>query len=165
MPVQDTTAPVADATAGEGRVSEPRMLIDGRLVGADKTYPSVNPATGAIVGYAPDAGVADAERAITAARRAFDGTDWPTNVELRIRCMEQLHTALVEHVDELRALTIAEVGATRALTEGPQLEDPIRIVGYYADLLKSYPMSEELGEIESRGQRHRRWWGIGGVGF
>ncbi len=157
MPVQDTTAPVADATAGEGRVSEPRMLIDGRLVGADKTYPSVNPATGAIVGYAPDAGVADAERAITAARRAFDGTDWPTNVELRIRCMEQLHTALVEHVDELRALTIAEVGATRALTEGPQLEDPIRIVGYYADLLKSYPMSEELGEIESRGQRHRRW--------
>ena len=73
----------------------------------------MNPATGAIVGYAPDAGVADAERAITAARRAFDGTDWPTNVELRIRCMEQLHTALVEHVDELRALTIAEVGATR----------------------------------------------------
>jgi hypothetical protein len=43
----------------------------------------------------------------------FDGTDWPTNVELRIRCMGQLHTALVEHVDELRALTIAEVGATR----------------------------------------------------
>lgn len=65
--------------------------------------------------------------------------------------------ALVEHSDELRALTIAEVGATKALTESAQLDDPIRIVGYYANLLKSYEMSEDLGEIESRGQRHHRW--------
>jgi len=157
MPAQDTTATIASEGAKEGRKSDRHMLIDGQLVDADQTYPSVNPATGEVVGYAPNAGVADAERAIAAARKAFDTTDWSTNVELRIRCMDQLHTALVEHSDELRALTIAEVGATQALTEGPQLDDPIRIIGYYADLLKTYPMTEELGEIESRGQRHRRW--------
>ncbi len=124
MPVQDKTATVAGENAKEGRKSDRHMLIDGQLVDADQTYPSVNPANGEVVGYAPNAGVADAERAIAAARRAFDTTDWSTNVELRIRCMDQLHKALVEHSDELRALTIAEVGATQALTEGPQLDDP-----------------------------------------
>lgn len=140
-----------------GHPADRHMLIDGHLVGAEVTYPSVNPATGDVVGYAPEAGLADAQRAIAAARRAFDTTDWPTNVEKRIHCLEQLHRALVEHSDELRTLTIAEVGATRALTEGAQLDEPIKIVAYYADLLKTYPMTEDLGEVESRGQRHHRW--------
>ena len=95
--------------------------------------------------------------AIAAARRAFDTTGWPTDVELRIRCLDQLHQALVDHADELRELTIAEVGATRALTQGPQLDDPIRIVRFYADLLRTYQFREDLGEIESRGMRHHRW--------
>jgi aldehyde dehydrogenase (NAD+) len=134
-----------------------RLLIDGRLVTADRLFASVNPATGEVVGHAPEAGIAEAGAAIAAARRAFDTTSWPTDVGLRIRCLDQLHQALLDHAEELRELTIAEVGATRALTHGAQLDDPIRIVRYYADLLRSYPMSEELGEVESRGMRHRRW--------
>jgi len=158
MRVQDTAVTIAGGGhATEGHVPDRQMLIDGRLVGAEQIYPSLNPATGDVVGYAPNAGVGEAERAIAAARRAFDSTDWPTNVDLRIRCLDQLHTALLEHSDELRALTIAEVGATQSLTESAQLDDPIRIVGYYADLLKTYPLTEDLGEIESRGQRHHRW--------
>jgi acyl-CoA reductase-like NAD-dependent aldehyde dehydrogenase len=133
------------------------LLIDGRLLGADKTFPSINPATGAVIGHAPDAGVEQARAAIDAARSAFDTTSWPTDVELRIRCLDQLHRALVEHAEELRELTIAEVGATRALTHGAQLDEPIKIVRFYADLLRGYQFSEDLGEIESRGMRHRRW--------
>ncbi|HZQ30674.1 MAG TPA: aldehyde dehydrogenase family protein, partial [Mycobacterium sp.] len=67
------------------------------------------------------------------------------------------HTALVEHRDELAALTIAEVGATHMLCAGPQLDSPIEIVRYYADLLKDYPLTEDLGNIESRGAQHHRW--------
>ncbi len=134
-----------------------RLLIDGRLVATDKTFPSYNPATGEVVGHSADATAADAEAAIAAARRAFDTTDWSTNVELRIRCLDQLHQALVEHRDELAELTIAEVGATQMLCAGPQLDAPIAIVRYYADLLKDYPMSEDLGNIESRGAQHHRW--------
>ena len=40
-----------------------RMLIDGKLVAADRTYPSVNPATGQVLDHAPDASVADAQAA------------------------------------------------------------------------------------------------------
>jgi aldehyde dehydrogenase (NAD+) len=169
MPSQDASAAIAgggrfrdtdtdtDAAAAAAAHADRRLLIDGRLVTADRVFPSVNPATGEMVGHAPDAGVAEAEAAIAAARRAFDTTNWSTDVQLRIRCLDQLHQALLEHADELRELTIAEVGATRALTHGAQLDDPIGIVRYYADLLRIYPMTEELGETESRGMRHRRW--------
>jgi acyl-CoA reductase-like NAD-dependent aldehyde dehydrogenase len=139
-----------------GRVDR-RLLIDGRLLETARTFPSLNPATGAVLGHAPDATVADAQAAVVAARRAFDDTDWSTNTELRVHCLEQLHRALVEHRDELAALTTAEVGATPALLEGAQLDAPIEIVRYYADLLKSYPMTVDLGNIENRGMQHHRW--------
>ncbi|OLT28744.1 aldehyde dehydrogenase [Actinomadura sp. CNU-125] len=133
------------------------LLIDGRLVETERTYPSLNPATGEEFDRAPDATTADAERAVAAARRAFDTTDWATDRELRIRCLDQLHAALVEHSDELRELTITEVGATRQLTHANQLDVPIEIFRYYADLLRDYPLTEELADIEVRGQTHRRW--------
>ncbi len=143
----DTAEPQADR----------RLLIDGALLETARTFPSINPATGEVLGHAPDATVADAEAAIAAARRAFDTTDWSTNTELRIRCLEQFHQALIDHRDELAALTTAEVGATPALIAGPQLDQPIDIVRYYAELLKTYPMTEDLGNIESRGMQHHRW--------
>jgi acyl-CoA reductase-like NAD-dependent aldehyde dehydrogenase len=167
MPSQDSPVTLAAGGVSSGALSESqvsddsgadgRLLIDGRLVTADRTFPSVNPATGEVIGYAPDAGLGEAEAAIAAARRAFDTTSWPADVEFRIHCLDQLHQALLEHAEELRELTIAEVGATRALTHGPQLDEPIGIVRYYADLLRTYPLTEDLGEIESRGMRHHRW--------
>jgi acyl-CoA reductase-like NAD-dependent aldehyde dehydrogenase len=134
-----------------------RLLIDGRLVETGRTFDTFNPATGEVLGQAPDATTAQAEAAIAAARRAFDTTDWATDTALRVRCLDQFHQVLLEHREELRELTIAEVGAPRRITHGPQLDQPIELVRYYADLLKSHPMTEELGEIEINGQRHRRW--------
>ncbi len=159
--MQETTtissdAAISDTGSGATNATK-RLLIDGKLLETTRTFPSINPATGDVVGHAPDATVADAEAAIAAARRAFDDTDWSTNTELRIRCLEQLHSALLEHRDELAALNTAEVGATAGLNAGPQLDAPIEIVRYYADLLKTYPLSEDLGEIESHGMQHRRW--------
>jgi acyl-CoA reductase-like NAD-dependent aldehyde dehydrogenase len=134
-----------------------RLLIDGRLVATEKSFPSLNPATGEVLDQAPDATAAEAEAAVTAARRAFDTTSWATDTAQRLRCLRQLHQALTDHQEELRDLTIAEVGAPRMLTHGPQLDEPIKLVSYYTDLLEKYPLTEELGETEIRGQRHRRW--------
>lgn len=77
-------------------------------------------------------------------------------IDLRVRCLEQLHQALLDNREELAALTTAEVGATPALNLGAQLDQPIAIVRYYADLLRTYPMTEDLGNIESRGMQHHR---------
>jgi aldehyde dehydrogenase (NAD+) len=143
--------------AGSSEPLTRHLLIDGRLVGADQMFASLNPATGAVLGLAPDATTEQAHAAIAAARRAFDTTSWPTDVAFRIRCLEQLHRALTDHVEELRELTIAEVGATRMLTHAAQLEQPIEIVRYYADLLKTQPLTDDLGDFENRGLRHHRW--------
>jgi acyl-CoA reductase-like NAD-dependent aldehyde dehydrogenase len=156
MSAQDT-AEVAASTAPLDQKADRHLLINGRLVAGQKTFPSINPATGAVLGRAPDASVEDAESAIAAARHAFDTTDWSTDVEFRIRCLDQLHQALLDHAEELRELTIAEVGATRALTQGAQLDEPIGIVRFYADLLRGYQFSEDLGTRESRGMVHHRW--------
>jgi len=143
----------------DGDPVDRRMLIDGHLreSSSRRRFASLNPATGEVLGYAPDATIADAEAAVAAARKAFDTTDWATNVDLRIHCLEQLHRALVEHRDELGQLTTDEVGATPALLAGAQYDQPVQIVRYYADLLKTYPLTEDLGNVESRGMQHHRW--------
>ncbi|WP_208026046.1 aldehyde dehydrogenase family protein [Amycolatopsis acidicola] len=134
-----------------------RLLIGGDLVPTGRTFASVNPATGEVVGEAPDATPVEAEAAITAARRAFDGSGWATDTELRVRCLDQLYQALTGNLEQLRELTIAETGSPRQLTHGAQLDEPIELVRYYGELLGKYPMSEDLGEVDYAGQRHKRW--------
>src|SRR5215216_3954279 len=89
-----------------------RLLIDGELVEAEggRTYETVNPSTGAVLGTAADASLADGQRAIDAARRAFDTTTWSTDHGFRAKCLRQLHAALLADADELRALVVAENG-------------------------------------------------------
>ena len=63
------------------------------------TYENVNPATEAVLGVAADATVDDTRRAIAAARRAFDTTDWSRDHAFRVRCLRQLHQALLDNFD------------------------------------------------------------------
>ncbi len=55
-----------------------RMLIDGRFVPAasGKTFAVYNPATGEVVTQVPEAEAEDVNRAVLAARRAFDEGPW-----------------------------------------------------------------------------------------
>jgi aldehyde dehydrogenase (NAD+) len=138
---------------------EERLLIDGDLVAAEggATFDTLNPSTGEVLGTAADASPGDVDRAIAAARRAFDTTSWSTDTAFRVRCLRQLHQALVDHRAELQALLVAEVGAPLMLTEGPQLDTPVGMVAWYADLLEKYEFREDLGVSEFRGQMHDRW--------
>lgn len=123
-----------------------RLFIDGKLTaGGAGAYATINPATEEVLGEAANADTADMDRAIGAARRAFDETDWSTNTELRVRGIRQLRDAMGEHLEELRELTIADVGAPRMLTAGAQLEGPIADLSFAADTAESYEWTQELG--------------------
>jgi len=137
---------------------EARMLIDGALVGASggATYDNVNPATEQVLGVAADAGPADVDAAVGAARRAFDHTDWSTDLAFRVHCLRQLQAALVAHADELRAVVVAEVGTPIALTYGPQLDTPVDGIGWVADLAEGYAWTHDLGVAEPYGMPTRR---------
>jgi aldehyde dehydrogenase (NAD+) len=131
---------------------ESRLFIDGKLVaGSGGTFETVNPATEEVLGVAANADEADMSTAIGAARTAFDETDWSTNTELRVRCLRQLREALQANLEDLRELTISEVGAPRMLTSGAQLEGPIDDLAFSADTAESYPWRTDLGYATPQG--------------
>jgi aldehyde dehydrogenase (NAD+) len=143
---------------------EDRMLIDGNLVQAasGKTFDNINPATEEVLGSVADAGAEDMRRAIEAARRAFDRSDWSTNRALRRRCLEQLQHALENERELFREEIIAEAGAPRMITHGPQVDTPIdEVLRYPLGLIDDYPWVQDLPDLvvhgsDVRGSRSRR---------
>lgn len=134
-----------------------RLFIGGALIpGGAGAFPTINPATEEVLGTAANADADDADRALDAARRAFDDTDWSRDTELRVRCIRQLRTALAEHIEELREITIAEAGAPRMLTAAAQLDGPVADLQFAADTAETYPWRTDLGEAAPMGIRTRR---------
>jgi aldehyde dehydrogenase (NAD+) len=139
-------------------VPAPQQLIDGKLTGASTgaTFPVVNPATGEEIGRAPDGSAADVAAAIAAARSAFDDTDWSRDHAFRVRCLRQLHEALVDNGAAMRALTTAEAGAPAFLTAGPQYDVPVESFGWTVDLAAGYAWETDLGVARPMGIPTRR---------
>ena len=138
--------------------SESRLLIDGKLVDASggRTYPNVNPATEEVIGQVADATREDMDRAIAAARRAFDATDWSTNLAKRAKCLRQLHAALTKHKEESRAQIVAEVGTPIMLTYAVQQDSCIQDMLWDIECAEKYEWEHELGVHEFFGTKSKR---------
>lgn len=129
---------------------EHRMLIDGELVEArsGRTFDNANPATEEVLGQVTDASAEDMQRAIAAARRAFDETPWSTDRDLRRHCLEQLQSALEAEREELREQLILETGCPRLLTRGPQLDVPLEGgIRYPVKLLDELAWEVDLPDV------------------
>ena len=150
---------------------ETRMLIDGKLVAAENgaTFANINPATEEKLGDVADATRNDMRRAIAAARRAFDTTDWSVNRELRKHCLAQLQKALEAEKEELREQLILEAGCPRMTTTRQQLDAPLaEALRYPMELMDKYAWETTLPDGKgSQGEPNaRRIWkeAIGVVG-
>jgi aldehyde dehydrogenase (NAD+) len=142
-----------------GTAGETRMLIDGRLVDAASgaTFDNVDPATEEVLGQVADAGADDMERAIAAARRAFDQTDWSTNHAFRQHCLLQLQEALESERELLRAELVAEVGTPVALTHMAQLDWPLEdALRWPAKEIEQFGWERELPPGDLAGMPSRR---------
>jgi aldehyde dehydrogenase (NAD+) len=137
---------------------ESRLLIDGKLVEATgrRTYTNLNPATEEAIGAVADATREDMDRAIGAARRAFDETDWPTNLERRAACLRQLQSALEKHKEESRGQIVAEVGTPIMLTYAVQQDSCIADMGWDIRCAEEYAWESELGVHEFFGAKSAR---------
>ena len=135
-----------------------QLLVDGKLRPATggATFDVVNPANEQVIGTAPVAAPEDVDAAIQAARRAFDETEWATDLAFRVHCLRQLHEALVAHGPAMRALTTAEAGAPACLTTGPQYDVPVESFAWTVDLAERYEWTADLGVAEPMGIRSRR---------
>jgi aldehyde dehydrogenase (NAD+) len=137
---------------------ETRNLIDGRLVPASNgnTFENLNPATEEVLGVVADGTKDDMDRAVAAARRAFDETNWSTDHELRARCIRQLHQGMVEAKEQLRSIVVHEAGAPVSLTGFMHVDDPIGMLPYWADKATSYPYEQSMSDVTFAGRPQRR---------
>jgi aldehyde dehydrogenase (NAD+) len=137
---------------------ESRLLIDGKLVTATggRSYANVNPASEEVIGQVADATREDMEHAIAAARRAFDTSDWSTNLAKRAKCLRQLQAALAKHKEELRPQIVAEVGTPIMLTYAVQQDSCIQDMLWDIECAERYAWEHELGVHEFFGSKSRR---------
>jgi aldehyde dehydrogenase (NAD+) len=129
------------------QAGERRLLVDGELRESESgaTFDNINPATEEAIGVVADGTAADMEAAIASSRAAFDDSDWSTNHELRARCLQQLHDALVAEQEDIRAELIAEVGTPLLITYGPQLDEPLKDgLLWPMSRIASYPWERDL---------------------
>jgi aldehyde dehydrogenase (NAD+) len=109
-----------------------RNYIDGEWMGAasGETFESIDPATGEVLGVLPLSTTEDMDRAVAAARGAYE--DWrlvpaPKRAEILFRVAQ----ALVEHKEELTELMVREMGKVRA-EAGGDVQEAIDMTYYMA---------------------------------
>jgi aldehyde dehydrogenase (NAD+) len=88
-------------TISEQNLRRYQMLIDGQWTPAEQSFDSVDPSTGAGWATIPEAAESDVDRAIAAARRAFEGPWSELTPTERGRLMFQLADLIDEHAPEL----------------------------------------------------------------
>ncbi len=139
---------------------EEQLFIGGERCDArnGSTFENINPATEELLGVSADADEEDFDNAIAAARSAFDTGQWSTDLDFRLHCLDQLHQALVKHVEELTEITIAEVGATRMACSTIQVVEPMKILPFYMGVARNYDWRVDLGAAETLGGECVRWY-------
>ena len=134
----------------EPSVAAPKGLwIGGRWEApdSDRTFPSVNPSTGRVLAEVPYAGVADVDRAVRAAAKAFG--EW-RRVPLRERA--RALQALARRIrDEARPLALLD-----AVDSGNAVTGMVADMNATADSLEYFAglVTELKGETSSHGPRH-----------
>jgi phenylacetaldehyde dehydrogenase len=130
--------------------SDHRMLIDGKFVHAasGKTFPVYNPATGEVMAQVPEAEAVDVDRAVRAARRAFDEGPWTKKITAsqRGRLLWKLAELLEQHLEEFAELESMDNGKPLAIARAadvPLAIDLFRYMGGWATKItgSTFPIS------------------------
>jgi phenylacetaldehyde dehydrogenase len=95
-------------------IGQPRkLLIDGKWIAAEsgKTFSVINPATGKVIAQVAEADKQDIDKAVKAARKAFESGPWPSmSPSARGRLIHRIGDLILEHLDELAELESLDNG-------------------------------------------------------
>ncbi|MGZ4175577.1 MAG: 5-carboxymethyl-2-hydroxymuconate semialdehyde dehydrogenase [Solirubrobacteraceae bacterium] len=109
------------ATSIEQAYGTQEHYIDGRFqasAGAE-TFESLNPATNEVLALAAAGEAADVDRAVLAARRAFDEGPWPRlKASERAAALRRVAAGIRAHTDDFIAREVADVGMPIAQMKG-----------------------------------------------
>ncbi|HVW32908.1 MAG TPA: aldehyde dehydrogenase family protein, partial [Acidimicrobiia bacterium] len=103
----------------------------------------VSPATGQLVGRAANGTAADMDRAVAAARRAFDEGPWPRlPVAERIGFLQRASELFAQRSEDLAQLITAEMGSPITFSRTAQGPIAQHILNYYIALGADFPFEQ-----------------------
>src|SRR6478672_3554381 len=132
------------------------LYIGGEKIWTDNLTPSVNPAEPTeIVGYGTEASIDEAERAVKAARAAFEKWRW-TSVDERARLLERAADILERRRYELSAVEIFEVGKSWSEADG-DIREAIDFCTFYAQQMRRLGRPKLTQRVPGEESYHHYW--------
>jgi aldehyde dehydrogenase (NAD+) len=123
-----------------------QFYIDGAWVDPleSKELEVINPATEAVAGLISMGSAQDVDRAVAAARRAFDGYARTTPAE-RLALLERVLAAYNAHYDAIAQAISTEMGAPISLARGSQTRIGVGHITAMIEVLKTFKFEELRG--------------------
>ncbi|KAM7506636.1 hypothetical protein LguiA_017089 [Lonicera macranthoides] len=112
-----------------------KLLINGQFVDAasGKTFPTLDPRTGEVIANIAEGDSEDINRAVSAARKAFDEGPWPRMTAYERSCIMLRFADLMEkHAEEIAALETWDNGKPYEQAATAEIPMLIRLFRYYA---------------------------------
>src|ERR1700688_3868118 len=125
-----------------------QFYIDGAWVDPveAKEFKVINPATETVAGVISMGGAKDVDRAVGAARRAFDSYSRTAPAE-RLALMERILAAYKAHYDEIAQAISTEMGAPITLAKGSQTRIGVGHISAMIEVLKTFKFEEMRGTV------------------
>src|SRR5580692_1554524 len=118
------------------KISANKLLINGQWVNSasGKTFPTVNPATGDVITQVAEADAADVDKAVAAARAAFETGAWRRKMTASQRgaMINRLADLVEKHADELAQLEALDNGKPYHVARAADLPLTVACYRYYA---------------------------------
>ncbi|MGA3204309.1 MAG: aldehyde dehydrogenase family protein [Bryobacteraceae bacterium] len=117
------------------RISATKLLINNRWIASEsgKTFATVNPSTGDEICQIAEADAADVEKAVKAARAAFERGPWKKMAASeRGRLMNRLADLIETHADELARLESLDNGKPFAIAKAVDVAATVGCFRYFA---------------------------------
>ena len=130
------------------------LFIDGEYVPAvsGKTFSILNPANNEVLTELAEAGIDDVNRAVTAARKAFDNGPWPKmKTAERAKKIRRCAELLVKHAPELERIESLDVGKPVKESGGHDIPRAANNFSFFADALSQWTHDAHWTESNSLG--------------
>ncbi|KAK4477396.1 hypothetical protein RD792_016617 [Penstemon davidsonii] len=130
-----TAAAVDEAITPPVRINYTKLLINGQFIDSTsgKTFPTLDPRTGEVIANVAEAEAEDVNRAVSAARKAFDEGPWPKmSAHDRSKILLKFVDLLEKHSEELAALETWDNGKPYERSVNDDIPLMIRFFRYYA---------------------------------
>uniref|UniRef100_A0A5B6ZSB3 Aldehyde dehydrogenase domain-containing protein n=1 Tax=Davidia involucrata TaxID=16924 RepID=A0A5B6ZSB3_DAVIN len=117
------------------QINYTQLLINGQFVNSasGKTFPTLDPRTGEVIAHVAEGDAEDINRAVSAARKAFDEGPWPRMTAYeRARILLRFADLVEKHSDELAALETWNNGKPYEQAAKSELPLLVRLFHYYA---------------------------------